>query len=111
MAAVEDDGTAPGSVTDYVAVPQLRLPIYHSVTVSYGAQKRCYGRLKKVLRLDLQGGPSETDWGPPAFLSGTTPCPRKWKLFWGLLLLGTTIVGVEKLFALALINNPGNFFL
>jgi hypothetical protein len=35
------------SVTDCVAVPELRLLIYYSVTVNYGAQKRCYGRLKR----------------------------------------------------------------
>jgi hypothetical protein len=36
-----------GSVTDCVAVPELRLLIYYSVTVNYGAKKRCYGRLKR----------------------------------------------------------------
>jgi hypothetical protein len=35
------------SVTDCVAVPELRLLVYYSVTVNYGAQKRCYGRLKR----------------------------------------------------------------
>jgi hypothetical protein len=34
-------------VTDCVAAPELRLLIYHSVTVNDGAQKRCYGRLKR----------------------------------------------------------------
>jgi hypothetical protein len=35
------------SVTDCVAAPELRLLIHYSVTVNYGAQKRCYGRLKR----------------------------------------------------------------
>jgi hypothetical protein len=84
---------------DCVAAPELR------------CSRKVLRSSEKVLRLDLQGGPTETGWGLPTRLSMTNPCPRKWKLFWSLFLRGTWIVGMKKLRALVLINNLGNLFL
>jgi hypothetical protein len=60
------------SVTDCVAAPELRLLIYYSVTVNYGAQKRCCGRLKRCYGLTYMtvlvrqaGGPQYTHWYLP----------------------------------------------
>jgi hypothetical protein len=38
---------APRSVTDCIAVPELRWPTYDSVTVNFGALKGCYGVPKR----------------------------------------------------------------
>jgi hypothetical protein len=49
-------------VTDCVAVPELRWPTYDSITVNYGALKRCCGPKRCYGR--TKGGPSEAGWGP-----------------------------------------------
>jgi hypothetical protein len=60
------------SVTDCIAVPELRLLIYYSVTVNYAAQKICYGRLQsfygenyRAVVVRRAGGPHSVSVGPP----------------------------------------------
>jgi hypothetical protein len=72
--------TPPPSVTDCVAVPELRLLIYYIVTVNYGAENRCYGRLKRcygwvyrVVLVRRAWGPQYTHWYLPSYPLRSTP--------------------------------------
>jgi hypothetical protein len=56
-----------GSVTVCVAVPELRLLNYYSVTVNNGAQRGCYDRLKRCYGWTYRSVLVRRAGGPPVF--------------------------------------------